>query len=135
MTIDTLEYVKKLEAVGVDRRHDEAHAQAIRDTLAPQLASKADLDAAVARLEGKTDTAVSRLDAIETRHPSHDPDVRSRLTDIAIRLGLLRTGGSDWHGDPEPGEPQGALGSQEVPLEWLERLDRLRAELPAAAAP
>jgi hypothetical protein len=75
------------------------------------------------------------LDAIETRHPSHDPDVRSRLTDIAIRLGLLRTGGSDWHGDPEPGETQGALGSQEVPLEWLERLDRLRAELPAAAAP
>jgi hypothetical protein len=75
------------------------------------------------------------LDAIETRHPSHDPDARSRLTDIAIRLGLLRTGGSDWHGDPEPGEVQGALGSQEVPLEWLERLDRLRAELPAAAAP
>ena len=47
------------------------------------------------------------LDAIETRHPSHDPDVRSRLTDIALRLGLLRTGGSDWHGDPEPGETHG----------------------------
>jgi predicted metal-dependent phosphoesterase TrpH len=75
------------------------------------------------------------LDAIETRHPSHDPDVRSRLTDISLRLGLLRTGGSDWHGDPEPGESHGALGSQEVPMEWLERLDRLRAELPTAAAP
>ncbi len=75
------------------------------------------------------------LDAIETRHPSHDPEARSRLTDIALRLGLLRTGGSDWHGDPEPGETQGALGSQEVPLEWLEGLDRLRADLPAATAP
>ncbi len=75
------------------------------------------------------------LDAIETRHPSHDPDVRSRLTDLSLRLGLLRTGGSDWHGDPEPGESHGALGSQEVPLEWLERLDRLHAELPTAAAP
>jgi predicted metal-dependent phosphoesterase TrpH len=75
------------------------------------------------------------LDAIETRHPSHDPDVRSRLTDISLRLGLLRTGGSDWHGDPEPGESHGALGSQEVPMEWLERLDRLRADLPAAATP
>jgi 3',5'-nucleoside bisphosphate phosphatase len=75
------------------------------------------------------------LDAIETRHPSHDPDARSRLTDISLRLGLLRTGGSDWHGDPEPGESHGALGSQEVPTEWLERLDRLRAELPAVAAP
>ena len=66
------------------------------------------------------------LDAIETRHPSHDPDARSRLTDIALRLELHRTGGSDWHGDPEPGETHGALGSQEVPMEWLERLDRLR---------
>jgi predicted metal-dependent phosphoesterase TrpH len=75
------------------------------------------------------------LDAIETRHPSHDPEARSRLTDIALRLGLLRTGGSDWHGDPAPGETQGALGSQEVPLEWLEGLDRLRADLPAATAP
>jgi predicted metal-dependent phosphoesterase TrpH len=66
------------------------------------------------------------LDAIETRHPSHDPDTRARLTDIALGLGLLRTGGSDWHGDPEPGETHGALGSQEVPLEWLERLDQHR---------
>ena len=37
------------------------------------------------------------------RHPSHDPELRARLTDIAMRLGLLRTGGSDWHGDPRAG--------------------------------
>ena len=66
------------------------------------------------------------LDAVETRHPSHDPDARARLTDIALRLGLLRTGGSDWHGDPDPGETHGALGSQEVPMEWLEQLDQRR---------
>ena len=75
------------------------------------------------------------LDAIETRHPSHDPDLRARLTDIALRLGLLRTGGSDWHGDPEPGETHGSLGSQEVPLEWLERLEQLRAAPPAPVQP
>jgi len=63
------------------------------------------------------------LDAIETRHPSHDPDLRARLTDIAIQLNLLRTGGSDWHGDPEPGTTHGAMGSQLVPREWLDRLD------------
>jgi predicted metal-dependent phosphoesterase TrpH len=67
------------------------------------------------------------LDAIETRHPSHDPDLRARLTDIALQLGLLRTGGSDWHGDPEPGVTHSTIGSQAVPLEWLERLDQHRA--------
>jgi 3',5'-nucleoside bisphosphate phosphatase len=75
------------------------------------------------------------LDAVETRHPSHDPELRARLTDIALRLGLLRTGGSDWHGDPEPGETHGALGSQQVPLEWLERLDVHRAAPPAPVGP
>jgi 3',5'-nucleoside bisphosphate phosphatase len=67
------------------------------------------------------------LDAVETRHPSHDPDLRARLTDITLQLGLLRTGGSDWHGDPEPGVTHGTIGSQSVPIEWLERLDDLRA--------
>jgi 3',5'-nucleoside bisphosphate phosphatase len=66
------------------------------------------------------------LDAVETRHPSHDPDLRARLTDIALQLGLLRTGGSDWHGDPEPGVTHSTIGSQAVPIEWLERLDDLR---------
>jgi predicted metal-dependent phosphoesterase TrpH len=69
------------------------------------------------------------LDAVETRHPSHDPDLRARLTDIAIQLGLLRTGGSDWHGDPGPGITHGTIGSQLVPLEWLARLDQRRADL------
>jgi predicted metal-dependent phosphoesterase TrpH len=73
------------------------------------------------------------LDAVETRHPSHDPDTRARLTDLAIQLGLLRTGGSDWHGDPEGSEAQGALGSQQVPAEWLARLDDRRSALAEAA--
>ena len=67
------------------------------------------------------------LDAVETRHPSHDPDLRARLTDMALKLGLLRTGGSDWHGDPEPGVTHGTIGSQQVPHEWLDRLDDFRA--------
>ena len=71
------------------------------------------------------------LDAVETRHPSHSLDLRARLNDVAIRLGLLQTGGSDWHGDPEPGETHGALGSQDVPLEWLERMEEFRAGRPA----
>ena len=74
------------------------------------------------------------LDAVETRHPSHDPDLRTRLTDIALRLSLARTGGSDWHGDPEPGVTHGTIGSQAVPLEWLESLESLRTRSPSPAA-
>ena len=73
------------------------------------------------------------LDGLEVRHPSHDPDLRGRLASTAVRLGLLPTGGSDWHGDPEPGESHGALGSQEVPAGWLERLEESRAAGPAPA--
>jgi 3',5'-nucleoside bisphosphate phosphatase len=75
------------------------------------------------------------LDGVETRHPSHDPDLRARLTDIALQLGLLRTGGSDWHGDPEPGVTHGTIGSQRVPKEWLDRMDAFRTrELRSAAS-
>jgi predicted metal-dependent phosphoesterase TrpH len=73
------------------------------------------------------------LDAVETRHPSHDPDLRSRLTDLALQLSLLRTGGSDWHGDPEPG-CHATIGSQRVPREWLDRMDEFRENFLRAAA-
>ena len=63
------------------------------------------------------------LDSVETRHPSHDPDVRTSLTDLALELGLLRTGGSDWHGDGLAGESHGPMGSQDVPFEWLGPLE------------
>jgi predicted metal-dependent phosphoesterase TrpH len=89
--------------------------------------------------ERGTRTAIERfkaegLDAVETRHPSHDSDLRARLTDIAIQLKLLRTGGSDWHGDPEPGVTHGTIGSQQVPMEWLDRLDEFRTNSLRSAA-
>ncbi len=65
------------------------------------------------------------LDAVETRHPSHDPDVRARITEWALALGLARSGGSDWHGDGEEFR-HGALGSQEVPAEWVVELESRR---------
>ena len=103
MTTDTLEYVKRLEAAGVPRPQAEAHAEALRDTIAPQLATKADLDngvtalrsdlngglsaaksdldLAVARLEGRIDALGSRLEAMILRQG------------IAIILGVLAVGG------------------------------------------
>lgn len=65
------------------------------------------------------------LDAIETRHPSHSGEMRANLTEVAERLGLLRSGGSDWHGGSGDAT-HGVVGSQEVPLEWLAALERER---------
>jgi len=53
MTIDTLEYVKKLEAAGVDRKTAEAHAEALRATVVQDLATAHDLQTEVQRLESK----------------------------------------------------------------------------------
>lgn len=66
------------------------------------------------------------LDALETRHPVHDPDQRARLTEHAQQLGLLRSGGSDWHGDDPELPPAGQIGGQQVPLEWLAELESAR---------
>ena len=65
------------------------------------------------------------LDAVEVRHPRHPPDVAAHLSDLASVLGLLKTGGTDWHGDEHD---QGrTLGSSAVPMEWLEKLEAARA--------
>jgi len=41
------------------------------------------------------------------------------------------TGGSDWHGDTELGDAHSTLGGQDIPGEWLEALERRRANLVA----
>ena len=66
------------------------------------------------------------LDAVETRHPSHSGDMLAAITEAALALGLARTGGSDWHGESDAGGTHAALGSQQVPDEWLDLL-RARA--------
>ena len=63
MTVDTLGYVNRLEAAGVPRAQAEAHAEAIRDEIAPQLVTSNDLGVAVDRLETKIEFEVARLDA------------------------------------------------------------------------
>lgn len=66
------------------------------------------------------------LDAVETRHPSHDGETRATITEAAERLGLARTGGSDWHGEIDALGTHAALGSQDVPDDWLDALDARR---------
>lgn len=71
------------------------------------------------------------LDAVETRHPSHDGETRATITEAAEALELGRTGGSDWHGELDAIGTHARLGSQDVPDEWLPPLQQRR---PAASA-
>jgi hypothetical protein len=49
------------------------------------------------------------LDALEVFHPDHDKPSTDRYRDLAARLKLLITGGSDFHGDPAHGWEPGAV--------------------------
>jgi predicted metal-dependent phosphoesterase TrpH len=49
------------------------------------------------------------LVGLEVYHSGHTPDVVRRFEALADRLGLLKTGGSDFHGDAKEGLPVGAM--------------------------
>lgn len=74
------------------------------------------------------------IDAVEVLHPAHDPRISHGLDQLADELGLLRTGGSDWHGRANSSRHQ-ALGAMRVPAAWLDSLEDLhrsrRAALPS----
>lgn len=60
------------------------------------------------------------LDAIEVVHPSHDDRLVSYYGRLADTLGLLKTGGSDFHS--LDAEPRTGLGSCEIPESWYIKL-------------
>lgn len=76
--------------------------------------------AALERMQGEG------LDAVEVRHPGHDGDRVAILTDAALDLDLGRSGGSDWHGETLPEGNHASLGSQQVPIDWLDDLEARR---------
>ena len=69
------------------------------------------------------------LDGIEVWHPSHADEARRRYAHLARALGLVATGGSDFHGDKKPGLRVGrGRGDLAVPAEVLDALaDRRRS--------
>jgi predicted metal-dependent phosphoesterase TrpH len=58
------------------------------------------------------------FDGVEVLHPSHTAEDMARLGTLADFLGLVPSGGSDWHGASEG--PR-TIGNMRVPLAWLER--------------
>ncbi len=75
------------------------------------------------------------VDGIEAAHPSHSPEVRQRIERCSTELGLLVSGGSDWHGDGPGAGGHALIGSQDVPRAWLDAMDRARdTGIPGAGA-
>jgi len=60
------------------------------------------------------------LDGVEVKHPSHSPQDVARLRACVDQLGLIPSGGSDWHGAADG--PR-TIGMMHVPIDWLLRQD------------
>jgi len=67
--------------------------------------------------------SLAGLDALEVYHSDHDKNTIERYHRVASELGLLMTGGSDFHGDPTHGIEPGT--STLPPAEW-QRLSAAR---------
>jgi predicted metal-dependent phosphoesterase TrpH len=70
------------------------------------------------------------LDGLEVRHPGHSSEDMLRIAALADHFGLVKSGGSDWHGATSG--PR-VLGGMRVPEEWLDLQDA-RVEKRRAAA-
>lgn len=108
------------EAVAVVRRAGGVSAVAHPRQL------RLDANGALEALLGQL--AAAGLDGLEVQHPSHKPRDRDRYAALARRLGLVATGGSDFHGTIKPHVAVGTGdGSIDVDRETWERL-RARRE-------
>ena len=76
--------------------------------------------------------AAAGLDGLEVLHPSHSWDDARRLDAYATEFGLVRSGGSDWHGGTDAARQ---LGVMRVPGQWLgEQHARVAASAPRHVA-
>jgi 3',5'-nucleoside bisphosphate phosphatase len=60
------------------------------------------------------------MDGVEVKHPSHSSQDTTRLRALAEQLGLIPSGGSDWHGAADG--PR-TIGMMRVQADWLARQD------------
>lgn len=64
------------------------------------------------------------LEGIEVWHGKHSPGFTQKLISLAKKLGLLMTGGSDYHGETNEQTPY--IGNVKVPYSVLEELKQLK---------
>jgi len=71
------------------------------------------------------------VDGVEVRHPAHDEVTQARILRLAEELGLLVSGGTDWHGEAAAVARGADLGDVMIPSSWLAALEaRHRERLP-----
>jgi predicted metal-dependent phosphoesterase TrpH len=80
------------------------------------------------------DLAALGLDGIEVVHSRHAPEDAQRFRDLARELGLLATGGSDFHGENKPDVRLGSGRDGNVSVD-LPVLDALRRRAAARRRP
>jgi hypothetical protein len=76
---DTLGYAKKLRDTGVSQEQAEAHAEAARDFIMAELATRHDLEVLRHELEHKIDLLESKLDTMSLR--------------LTVRMGVMLAAG------------------------------------------
>lgn len=67
------------------------------------------------------------LCGMETRYSTYEEETTRKATALAEELGILHSGGSDFHGGRKPGIALGVgYGTLEIPLDFLESLEQKR---------
>ncbi len=64
------------------------------------------------------------LQGIEVLHSDHDEALVKKYSALADRFGLLKTGGSDFHGDNKSGIELGTANGKKIPREFFDALKR-----------
>jgi 3',5'-nucleoside bisphosphate phosphatase len=92
----------------------------------PVMAHPVRLDRRTAAEESEWITAAAGMGmlGLEIRHSDHGAHAVGRYNELAERLGLVKTGGSDYHGTYKPDIRLGTGrdGNVNVPPEWVDRL-------------
>jgi predicted metal-dependent phosphoesterase TrpH len=114
------------EAVRLTRRSGGVAVLAHPHTVAAAAADYADALVAFAALGGG---------GIECHYPDYPPELQAHLAGLARRLGLIPTGGSDYHGTLRPGLALGkGRGDLTVPDEAAAELRRAAGGIPSDRA-
>ncbi|RMH72998.1 MAG: PHP domain-containing protein [Gemmatimonadetes bacterium] len=72
-----------------------------------------------------TEFVAQGLDGLEVHHPVHDPHRRRQYAALARKYGLIPTGGTDFHGDPQTTP---AIGAISVSYDVVKQMKRRTAD-------